>query len=106
MDSEYEELQQALHACRERLAEGIWKEQALPQGWRLQQREAAAEPGEAACWKEEALFWRERCARLEGSLSWKLTRPLRLLQMAWESLRGFGVRKTLERIGKYVRRAP
>ena len=105
MDPAYIDLQKALDECRDELAKKIWEGARNQQEFQCLHQINVETNGEVdEAWKAEALFWRNECLCMKKSLSWKITKPLRLVQMAWGSFCDFGAHKTLERIGKYIRR--
>lgn len=78
------EVQEALAECREEMAAILHHEQAL------------MKQNEKLCQENEEL--RQEYLRMQNSLSWKITKPLRLIKKTIHSLRTVGLRLTLVKI--------
>lgn len=96
------EIQNALAECRKEMSASLCREQALKEEndelkeLLISQREDAAMIAIELTKNSE--IWRQECLQLQSSLSWRLTKPLRLLKKVVHSLDINGLKLTLLKI--------
>lgn len=102
MDSLSPEIQKALLKCRKEMAAGLRREQELKEeNDELKRRLLLGQHGgtiPAFAMAGNADLWRQECIQMQNSLSWKLTKPLRLMKKVLHSLRINGLKLTLLKI--------
>lgn len=104
MDSLPAEVQKALAAYRKVLADSICREQKLrEENDALKQLLTSHQEGTEASvmlLTDDADLWRQECLRMQESLSWRITKPLRLVKKVIRSLQTVGLKLTLVKIFK------
>lgn len=98
MNSLAPEVQKALAECRKEMAAGLCREQTLIEENEELKRQLLSPQSDAAAsilaLANEADLWRQECRKMQNSLSWRITKPLRLLKKVIHSLRTVGVKLT------------
>lgn len=91
-------VQRALAECRKEMAAGLCREQTLIEENEELKRQLLSPQSDAAAsilaMANEADSWRQECQKMQNSLSWRITKPLRLLKKVIHSLRTVGVKLT------------
>lgn len=104
MDDLSPEVQKALAECRKELAASISENQRLKEEIAYLKRHiSVANDAGISIIAETDDFnkWHRECLRMQSSLSWKITKPLRLIRKVICSFRTIGVRQTLSKIINY-----
>lgn len=102
MDSLPADVQKALAAYRKVLADSICREQKLrEENDALKQLLTSHQEGTVASvmlLTDDADLWHQECLRMQESLSWRITKPLRLVKKVIRSLQTVGLKLTLIKI--------
>lgn len=104
MNSIGPEIQRALAECRKEMAASLCREQTLTEENEELKRQLLSQQNDAAAsilaLANDADLWRQECLKMQNSLSWKITKPLRLIKKGVHSLRTVGLKLTFLKVMK------